>query len=185
MPIRSQMCDKMRTLIVLLLNLLVRDGTSAQTMRPLPVIQTIGEGIVWRQSLVKDQHANSQSRWNAVTITNVFGFKKKPVVGKPVTVLTLGLDISPFDLRILKAAKQEDGCDESLPPWWEVEFEPVKQRRLFEVSPPPDRSTEYPFDVVMLYPAVKGAQLIKHADLNARMLPKGVYLKTVKAAIDL
>ena len=171
----------MRLFTIILVGLLVCDTSWAQTKRPtpIPLVQTIGVGIVWRES------ADQRPPWKQITITNIFGFKKRPVVGEKVTVITVGSDISSFDLRIIKAQKKNAACNERLPPEWEVELEPLKQKSFFEVAPPSDRNGEYPFDVVILYPAVKTAQQVRRAQLELKTLPSGVVLDTVKAAIDL
>jgi hypothetical protein len=118
-------------------------------------------------------------------IDKIFDFKKRPITGGAVTVIPLGFDISPLTLRIVKAKKTKDPCDEHLPPQWEIALEPIRQQEFFEVSPPSDRSAEFPFDVVVLYPAVKAARLLKNDQLDLKTLPRGVVLKIVKAAIDL
>lgn len=171
----------MRLLTIILVGLLVCDASWAQTKRPasVPVVQTIGVGIVWRES------ADERPPWKQITIANIFGFKKRPVVGQKVTVVTVGSGIPAFDLRIIKAQNRKNPCSERLPPEWEVELEPIKQKIFFDVSSPSDRRAEFPFDVVILYPAVKTAQQIRKPQLKLETLPRGVVVDTVKAAIDL
>ncbi|HYO91386.1 MAG TPA: hypothetical protein VEQ40_07105, partial [Pyrinomonadaceae bacterium] len=100
---------------------------------PMPTIQTIGEGSVWRSSEQKDQHGIHLPPWKKVEIANVFGFKKEPVVGSEVTVVPVGVDIAPFNLKIIET-KRGAICGENDPPWWEVELEPVTQKEFFEIS---------------------------------------------------
>ena len=144
-------------------------------------IQTIAEGVIWRES------ANNDDRppWKRITVANIFGFKRKPRVGAAVTVITLRSEFAPLDLRILKAEQKEDPCNASLPRLWEVELEPVTQREFFDVLPPTDRNDVYPFDVVIIYPAVKSARQIDRNQLKRATLPKRALINTVKAAIDL
>lgn len=151
---------------------------------PMPRIQTIGTGGVWRGSDNKDQHGNALPPWKQVTVKNVFGFKQKPVIGSKVTIIPLDVNIAPRDVAILKI-KKGASCGESNRAWWEVELEPIKQKEYFEMTPIANRRAEVPFDVAIIYPTVKTARQLSRNDLKQSMLPKGVSLDTVKAAIDL
>lgn len=150
-----------------------------------PEIQTIGQGVVWRKSETKDDHGMHVPPWKEIKVTNVVAFKRKPVVGSKVTVIPLAAGIPPLDLRIVKAEKREDACDEGLPAWWEVELEPIKLKEFFDFEPAAGRAAQFPFDVAVLYPAVKVARQMNKGQLVKGMLPKGVAINTVKAALDL
>lgn len=158
----------MRILLLIFLACVV---VSAQTKRPLPVVQEITEGVVWRQS-------------TGITIANV-GFERKVTAGETVTIIALGSGISALDLRIIKAELKANPCDESLPGLWEAELEAVTEKKFIGVPAPGNRRAEYPFDVVILYPAVKFSRQLKTEELKVATLPKGIYLNTIKAAIDL
>jgi len=173
----------LRIAITPLLAFLVWGIGSAQTKKPSPVVQMITEGVVMRESGIADAHGIDQPPWKQITIANV-AFDKKPIIGDTVTVITLRSDISPFDLRI-STAEQGEGCDAGSPGSWMVELEPVTQQTFFEVPSPPDRNAEYPFDVVVTYPAVKGVALLRNDQLQAATLPTGIALNTITAAIDL
>lgn len=176
----------MRSLLALLLIALVFGGGHAQKREsvPMPRILTIGEATVWRVSDNKDQNENPVSPWKEVEVTNVFGFKRAPRIGNRVTVIPLEVTVPLIELTILKI-KKRSGCDESdKDVWWEVELEPVKQKEYFEISNAARRA-EYPFDVAIIYPAVKFARQIARNELKKAMLPPGTVLDTVKAAIDL
>ncbi len=152
---------------------------------PMPQMQTVGEGVVWRISDNKDEHGSLLPPWKEIRITNIFEFKRSPVIGEKVTVIPLDADISPLDLRVIKAQKKENPCNERLPNWWEVELEPIKLKEFFEIEPIPTRAAEFPFNVAIIYPAVKVARQMKKEQLMRGALPKGVSINTVKAAIDL
>jgi hypothetical protein len=151
----------------------------------MPRIHTIGQGTVWRKSDNKGEHGSFLPPWQEIKIANVLEFKEKPIIGDKVTIIPLDVDIAPLELRIVKAEKKEDACDESLPGWWEVELETVRQRTFFEIAPRSNRSAEFPFDVCVIYPAVEFARQIKRDRLTKNMLPKGVATNTAIAAIDL
>ena len=141
--------------------------------------------MVWRRSDNKDEDGNFLPPWKEVEITNVYGFNKKPVVGENVTVIPLDVDINPLELRIVKAEKKENPCDEQLPALWEVELEHINQKVFFNIPPRPKRAEQYPFDVIVIYPAIRFANQLRRASLSKNMLPNGVAINTVKAAIDL
>jgi hypothetical protein len=109
----------MRILLILLLVFVACEASSAQK-RPVPAVQ-IAEGVVWRQSPNKNASGMSQPPFKEVTITNISGFKQKPVTGAAVTVIALGSDLSPLRLRIRTTHKAVDPCDEKLPVFWDVE----------------------------------------------------------------
>lgn len=147
-----------------------------------PVVQTVGEGIIWRRSEHVGQHGEMLPPWNEVVVTNIFGFKKKPARGAKVTVVPLDVGLEPFELAITNT-KPGPQCGE--PSWWEVELAPVKNRRLFAIRPRAGRAEEFPFDVCVLYPAVRIARQIPRVQLRTKSLPRGISIPTVKAAIDL
>lgn len=175
----------MRILAMLLLAILASGMDQAQMRKQVPEVQTIGTGVVWRTSGNKDAQGRDLPPWKEIRITNIFEFKKRPVVGDKVTVIPLDVAISPLELTITEAKKKENPCNERLTGLWEVELEPISVKEFFEVSPTPSRAAEYPFDVAVIYPAVKIARQIKQSQLSREVLPKGVSINTVKAAIDL
>lgn len=169
--------------MILLLVLFTCVPGAAQTRNaaPMPQVQIIGEGVVWRISENKDQHGRLLPPWNEVKITNVFGFKKRPVIGNKVTIVPLDAAVAPLDLKIIEIKERKE-CGSQ---WWEVELEPVKEKKFFEIAPGPNRAQEFPFDVSVIYPSVKSANQLNRDMLKQNMLPKGIILDTVKAAIDL
>lgn len=171
----------MKASSILLLILLVCAHGAAQTRRVAPRTRIVGEAIVWRISADEGRTGSRPAPWKEVRVTNVFGFKRKPVMGDKVTVVPLDVEIAPLDLRITEIKERND-CGSH---WWEVELEPVRQRAFFDIAPRPDRVQEFPFDVGIVYPAVKYARQIKGKALRKGMLPAGVSLNTVKGALDL
>jgi len=179
-----------RILVVVLLILLTCDGGWSQKRRSalMPNIQTIGEGVIWRVSDNRNQQGNTLLPWKEIQVTNVFGFKQRPKIGDRVTVIPLDVDFAPLDLTILRTGRGTD-CDgdeaKGADVWWTIDLEPIKQKKYFEYSALPKRREEVPFDVAVIYPAVKFARQIRRIGLNKSMLPSGVSLDTVEAAIDL
>ena len=147
----------------------------------MPQIQAIGEGVVWRISDSRDQHGRRLPPWKEIKITNVTGFRKKPVTGDKVTIVPLDVDLPPLDLKIMEIKERTEGGSH----WSEIELEPVKEKKFFEIAPRPNRAQEFPFDVFVIYPYVKFAHQIKRDMLRQNMLPKGIAIDTAKAAIDL
>ena len=168
--------------MILLLILFYAVGM-AQTGKstPMPQIQAIGDGVVWRISDSRDQHGKRLPPWKEIKITNVSGFKKKPVTGDKVTIVPLDVDLAPLDLKIMEIKERTEGGSH----WSEIELEPVKEKKFFEIAPRPNRAQEFPFDVSVIYPSVKSAHQIKRDMLRQNMLPRGIAVDTAKAAIDL
>ena len=175
----------MRSLLTLLLIALTVGAAQGQSREslPLPRIHTFGEGTVWRTSDNKAANGDFIPPWKEVQVTNVFGFKRRPGIGKKVTVVPIDVNASPLDLSIRKTKPRGD-CEETGTHWWEVELEPVRQKEYFEITKA-ERSKASPFDVVIIYPAVKFARQLRGNELKRNMLPAGTVLDTVKAAIDL
>ena len=174
-------------LVVSLLVVCFGNPGGAQATKPvsMPQIQTVGEGSVWRRSDNKGQHGNFLPPWKEIQITNLFGFKERPLVGEKITVIPLDVNIPPLELKIVKADKKANACEDGLPAAWEVELQVVREKSFSDAEPAPNRSAEYPFDVCLIYPAVKFVNPIKRENLSSSMLPNGIALSTVKAAIDL
>ncbi len=141
--------------------------------------------MVSRRSDNKDENGRFLPPWKEIKIINIFGFKRRLAVGEKATVIPLDTDISPLDLRIIKAEKVENPCNKRMPGVWEVELEPITQKKFFEIEPLLNRADEYPFDVALIYPAVKAARQLKKDQLTNAMLPKGIAINSVKAALDL
>lgn len=153
-------------------------GSSAGTK-----ITTVAQGMVYRVSERTDESSRQLPPWKEVRIGNVFGFEKAPVIGDKVTVIPLEVNIALIELKIVRTKKRQD---ENLPVWWEVELEPVKHKEFYEAKPVNgSRSAEAPFDVCIVYPVIKSARAIRQDRLTKAMLPRGVTVKTVYAAIDI
>ena len=157
--------------------------SQAQVSNIMPPIEVVGVGDVQRTSKSKNSSGLLLPPWTSVEVTNVFGFKKQPRAGSRVSFVPVDVDFGQFDLK-LKRSVIQDGCDKSSPKWWSAEFEPVTDKRIFDIAPLPERSQEFPFDVVVIYPAVSSARQIPKSEIRPEMLPGGVKLGVVKAAID-
>lgn len=107
--------------------------------------------------------------------------------GEKYTIVPLNVNIKPFQLPIIKATKTTNGgCDEKEPDFlWVVEFERITNKEILEIAGVGHSTPEYPFDVFLIYPAVKFAKNILQSELEAGMLPKDISVNTVEAAIDL
>ena len=149
----------------------------------LPKVESIAQIDVWRESNVKDKHGFDLPPYNKVNLNHP-GFGQKPTVGEKVTVVPLEVNVAPIKLKILKVTERE-GCDKSSPRDWEIELESITQQEFFEVSAIPNRRADAPFDVCLIYPAVEFARQIKKEQLTKEVIPDGVTIKTVTAAIDL
>ena len=176
----------MRIILAALLTILSCGSLWPQTPKTIsmPPAQTIAAAVIWRLSDTKGDQGLLPP-WKEVRVTNVFGFKKRPVVGRKVTIIPLDVDVAPFDLRIVKRTEQKECDDPELSSWWEVDLELVKDKRIFDIAPALNRAAEYPFEVAVIYPAVSFAKQIVKTQLKEEILPRRVLVSTVKAAIDL
>jgi hypothetical protein len=113
-------------------------------------------------------------------ITNVFGFEHEPVVGQPATVLPL--DGGPALSLAVTTTKKRDDVPE-IATWWEVELEPTTAPWILDAPAQAGRAGEFPFDAIVLYPAVPGATLVSPDTVQE--LPPDVLRPTITAAIDL
>lgn len=187
MKTRSLVAGSLRILLAAILLSFACDALRAQLKEsvPMPGIQTIGKGAVWRVSDNKDQHGDALPPWKEVTVKNIFGFKQRPVIGRRVTIIPLDVNIPARELAIRKIKKGASCGESDRRTWWEVELEPIKESEYFDLAPNPNRRAEVPFDVAVIYPAVKSARQLLRKDLTQKMLPGGISLETVKAALDL
>jgi len=151
--------------------------------RPLapPTVTIIGEGNVMRSSDTKDAGGGSTPPWKEVRIVNIFGFTKKPKIGEKITVIPQNGD-DAVDLRVTGTKKRDDIPDEI---WWEVQLEPIKGAAFWNARAIPGRPEEYPFDVIVVYPAIKSARAVNPATLKPASLPPNTARETVSMAADL
>jgi hypothetical protein len=175
----------MRIQLALLLAFFACSVGHADVSEPVPVQEpeTIAEGIVWRISDHEDRHGRFLPPWKEITITNIFGFESQPAAGHYVSVIPLDVNIPPLELRIIKTEPKKNPCDDHLPGWWEVQLESIQLTDFFAIAPIPGRSATFPFDVCLLYPPVQSARQIKKELLTSDMLPTGVVIDAVRAAI--
>lgn len=149
----------------------------------MPPVQAVTDGEVSRSSDQKDKHGQQFPPWKEVSLANI-GLKKELAIGAEVTIVPVGVDIAPFNLKVTET-KRGSVCAQGEPPWWEVELEPLTQKQFFDIRALPGRSEEYPFDVGVIYPAVEFALALPKEQVTQAMLPAGIYAQTLTAAIDL
>lgn len=110
----------------------------------------------------------------------------EPKIGDKVTVIPLQVKLEPFQLAIVKTEKKEEPCTgEKKEFYWNTELEKVTDKEILDISPIKDRADEFPFDVAIIYPSVEFVSNIESSKLSKAMIPNGVSINTVKAAIDL
>ncbi len=151
----------------------------------LPNVKYFGITDLRRISENKDKGGLLFPPYDYAEIRNADFVKAK--VGEKYTIISLDVNINPFQLPIVKVTKTENGgCDETEPNFlWVIEFERITNREILEISPVNNSTPEFPFDVFLIYPAVEFAKNISHSKLTAEMLPKNLTIKTIRAAIDL
>ena len=153
---------------------------------PMPKVLEFGSYTFGRRSDKKDSSGMFMPPYKTGEIVNIF-FNVKPKLKENLTVIPLQADLPSLDLKIMKSEKSDFlDCNVSPAAYaQEVELEPVTARRWLEIAPIRNRSSEYPFDVFLIYPSVSFAKKINPNRLKKSMFPRGVYLKTITGAIDL
>lgn len=150
---------------------------------PLPDIRSVSQRTVFRKSDTQGPSGYYLPPWKEVKL-DLIGFDEKPETGRNVTVVPLGVSVAPIQLKILKTRRVQDPCDNKLPGYWEVELEQITQKEFFEFEPAHVRK-EIAFDACVIYPAVESARSLSPQQLTKEMLPEGISVNTVTAAIDL
>lgn len=140
----------------------------------VPADLTIATALVWRHG------AQDTPVWASAEITGVFGFEREPTVGEHATVLPLDGG-PPLSLAVTSATKRDEPSD--VPTWWEVELEPTTAPSILDAPAQGGRAGDYPFDAIVLYPAVPDAHLVARELVH--QLPPDTVRETVTAAIDL
>jgi hypothetical protein len=148
----------------------------------LPDVQSFLQDTVWRESDNAGDDGDLPP-WKKVSLDA--RFDEKPKVDGKVTVVPLQVTIAPVELKILKVTEEEKPCQKKPRSRWAVELEPITQKEFFEIKAISGRREEYPFDACVIYPAVEFARQLKPPQLTKEMIPEGVSLNTVTAAIDL
>lgn len=152
---------------------------------PMPDVKDFAVVDFVRSSVNKDAGGIYQPPYTSAEIPLALEHSAK--VGEKVTVIPLQVDFELFELEIKNVQKiTETGCDGDKPKtFWKVEFEKITRPNLLTAEPVKNRSGEFPFNVFVIYPAVKFARKLESGELKKEMIPKNVFLKTVTAAIDL
>ena len=129
-----------------------------------------GSGIFIRNSQTKNDSGRMIPPYHSAELTA--GLTKAPVIGDKVTVVPLIDGIEPFLLPIRSSDSKSEGCsEEDQEEYWEVSFEPIRSKRILEISAIEGRADEFPFDVFVIYPAVDFARQIPAGDLRPEDLP--------------
>jgi len=151
----------------------------------MPEVKAFAVVSIWRASPKPDQRGPNLPPTREVKTENV-RFDKEPVIGEKVTVIPLGVNLAPIELKITKAKNARDACDEKeAKTYWDIELEAIDRKEFFDAAPLSNRSLEFPFDVCIVYPSVGFVRALGKDQIANEMLPKDVSLSTVTAAIDL
>lgn len=120
-------------------------------------------------------------------VGEIYGhFLNRPKIGESVTVIPLEVDFEAFDLKIASVTKSPENCGDETPTLrWEFKLEKTTRKDILAIEPFRDMSRAHPFNVAIIYPAVKFAKLIEINELKSETLPKSVTANTIYTAIDL
>lgn len=113
----------------------------------------------------------------------------EPKTGEKITIIPLKVNLEPFQLSVTKATKiKNEVCDvEGFERefFWNTELEKITNKEILEIKPVKYDNQELPFEVFGIYPAVEFVRNLSPKELKQEMLPKGVSVQTIEAAIDL
>lgn len=146
-------------------------------IKALPI--EISESSVSRLSAKEDIEGYFLPPFTSAEIQNIW-FDAEPKIGLTATIVPVGTNVSPIDLEIIGKKKIKHG-DNIL---WEVNLKKTTDDNFLQADPLKDRGEQYPFDVCVLYPAIKNAKSISRQELGETSLPRGVKLNSIYAAID-
>ena len=153
---------------------------AAAASRASQEVTLVGTGTVWRRSNTRNERGIFTPPFKDAIISTFF--PAEPRVGEKVTVIPDNA-VAPFDLRILSVKRYD--IPELEHPWWEANLEPVEAGPLLTAPPRADRHEEYPIGVIVIYPAVEGAQGIAPAKLDEASLPSTTRHQFVHMVADL
>ncbi|HEV2761568.1 MAG TPA: hypothetical protein VGV38_01140 [Pyrinomonadaceae bacterium] len=156
--------------------------TPTPSAAPSPQVQFFDVVTLARSSARQDAEGSPLPPWTKVEL-DALEFKTRPAVGASLTVVPLGVKLPPLELKIKKVAREMNQC--TARNFWQADLEPITRRDFRDAAPLPERRPDAPFDVLVIYPAVKTYKLLEASALAARTLPRGVTPKVVRAAVDL
>jgi hypothetical protein len=119
-------------------------------------------------------------------VSQLYTFYKAPVINSKITIIPLGVgaNIPPFDLAITESKTRARESCSSPSDWWEIKVEEILLQDFpYTINTRSGRRIKYPFKVAAIYPA-REVHNIKIEDLSQSMLPEGIPLSYVFAAID-
>lgn len=144
------------------------------------------------QDLRRNSNQTDESGWNVPPFDDAevgLDLYQEPKVGEKVTIVPLKVNIEPFQLSIIKFEKHEnDGCDNTMIKrdfFWNIDLEKIINKEILDIKPVKGNNQELPFEVFTIYPAVEFAKNIPSEKLSQQMVPKGITISTIEAAIDL
>jgi hypothetical protein len=168
-------------LLLLILGLGAPAPLRAAGEKSLEAPPLVAPAMVLRTSTNKDKSGRFHPPWGSVVVWRDLPTPAR--VGDEVTVLPLRPDLPSQELRITKVTLQQ-GADD-IPTTWLVDID-ASNPEFFGARPDRGRAEETPFDVVIIYPAVPQARLLRPSPRRWD-LPKeaGCSRRTLWAAVDL
>lgn len=156
----------------------------------LPTVKKFGVYSVIRNSDLTNESGQQTSPFKEVEIPAIY-WKEKPETGKKVTVIALDTKFLPLELSVRDVRRTKNEYTESCgqdknESFWKVELDRLENKEMLEMKPVIKGNADaYPFEVVVIYPAVEFARQIKPDKIEKKNLPKDAKIKEVTAAIDL
>jgi hypothetical protein len=149
------------------------------TKETLDINTTIEEGIISRSKI------EGNNNWSEIVATNIFGFKQNVGIGEIVQLIPLRKELSIIKLEVIRTEKRDD-LNGGTNIWYEVELESISEnyKEYWSIKSLPDRSEEYPSDVLIVYPPVKNCTLLQGIQFESKDLPENISNDIIKGALD-
>jgi hypothetical protein len=104
----------------------------------------------------------------------------EPKMPGSVSVIPIGVDLSPIEVPLLRTEKIKNYL-EGGSFYWRLGLSSIQDTSFLNVPPVEEGREKYPFDVVVLYPAITRARIVPPV---AEDLPEEFSLENVQASVD-
>src|SRR5687767_636634 len=110
-------------------------GQSARPPVPLPEVKAFAVVSIWRASGKPDQRDPGITPPLEVRTENI-RMDLEPAVGEKVTVIPLGVNLAPVELKVIKTKKAQNECDDKKTKnQWDVELETIDRKEFLDAAP--------------------------------------------------
>ena len=138
---------------------------------------TISKGTLWRK-----EKTYGSNNWSDIVVSNIFGFKETVSIGEIVQVVPLRKELPIIKLSVIQTRKRNDFGDT----WYEVDLEKISKEHeeYWSINTPPERSPEFPSDLLIIYPVIKNCTRLQGIQFETKDLPVNISNDMIQCALD-